>query len=155
MKLKTVVPFLLCMLLSLSFTSCSDDEQENMAWEVVANSNPEMIEVVNETTTDFDNPSILWVRAGYQGGDLTLRCVNHPIAFSLIGPNDSYTNPEGQFTLSRVDDNTLLVHFEPDASGRAEVSDMITITNADQKPVVCNTFLNVTRTFGELQPSDE
>lgn len=89
-----------------------------MLWEVVSNSDPEFIQVENQSTTKFDSPSTIWVKAGYKEGDLKLKCVNHNIAFSLIGPNDSYTNPDGSFSLSKVDDNTLLIHFERDASGK-------------------------------------
>lgn len=153
MKIKNLFYFLCITILSLSFTACSDDDKDNdvMVWEVVSNSNPTDIEVVNNATSNSGSiPSIL-VKANYKGGDIVLKCKNHPIAFSLIGPNDSYTNPECKFTISRVDDNSLSISFEEDASGRNECSDQITITNADQKKVVCNTLLYITRTLGDLQ----
>ena len=125
-----------------------------MLWEVMSNSDLEFIQVDNQSTTKFDTPSTIWGKAGYKEGDLKIKCVNHNIAFSLIGPNDNYTNPDGSFSLSKVDDNTLLIHFDRDASGKEEYTDQITITNSDSKDVVCNTFLFITRTFGELMPTE-
>ena len=154
MKIQHYITVIFIALLSVSLAACSDDDKDSMVWTVVSNTDPECIEVVNNTSADFDAPSLIWVRANYKGGDLVLRCDNHPIAFSLIGPNDSYANPDCRFTLSKVDDNTLLIHFDEDASGKPECSDQITITNSDRKPAVCNTFLNITRTFGELMPTE-
>lgn len=154
MKIQNYILVLFIALLSFSIAACSDDDKDNMVWDVVSNSNPEGIEVVNNTSKDFESPSVIWVRADYKEGDLVLRCINHSIAFSLIGPNDSYVNPECGFSISKIDDSTLSIHFDRNASGKSECSDQITITNSDQKPVVCNTFLNITRTFGELQPQE-
>ena len=146
---------LILPIVALAVVSCdSDEDNQNMLWEVVSNSDPDMIEVVNQTTTKFDSPSNIWVKAGYKEGDLIIKCVNHDINFSLIGPNNSYTNPDGSFSLSKVDSQTLLIHFDQDASGKAEYTDQISITNANPKDVVCNTFLFITRTFGELEPTE-
>ncbi len=142
-------------ILAVAVLSCDDDkDNQNMLWEVVSNSDPEMIAVVNQTTIRFDSPSKIWVNAGYKEGDFIIKCVNHDINFSLIGPNDSYINSEGSFSLSKVDAQTLRIHFDQDASGKTEYEDQISITNTNPKDVVCNTFLFITRTFGELQPAE-
>lgn len=150
---KYLILFVLA-LASSGLYGCSDDDDKNMVWEVVSNTDPDMIDIVIDTPEDFSHMSNIWVLAGYKSGDVLLRCTTHPIAFSLIGPNDSYINPDMGFTLSKYDANTLRIHFEENASGDSEKSDQITITNADQEPVVCNTFLRITRTFGELQPTE-
>lgn len=141
-------------ILVFAVSGCDDDEAENMVWEVVSNSDPAWIEIVNETTDKFDSPSQLWVKAGYKSGDVVLRCKNHPIDFSSIGPGGSYTNEDMGFTLSEVDTNTLNIHFAENASGASETTDQIAITNADLVPAVCNTFLFIIRSFGELQPDN-
>jgi len=153
--MKKLLYLLLLPVLSFVAVSCDDDEDnQNMLWEVVSNSDPEWIEVVNQTTTKFDSPYNIWVKSGYKEGNLVIKCINHDINFSLIGPNDSYINPEGSFSLTKVDAQTLRIHFEQDESGKAEYTDQISITNANPKNVVCNTFLFITRTFGEQQPSE-
>lgn len=152
--MRKMLSILMLSVIVFTLGSCSDDDNENMLWEIVSISDPEFIKVVNETTDKFDSPSQLWVQAGYKSGEVVLRCTNHPIAFSLIGPNDSYTNPEMGFTISKVDDNTLKITFVEDASGKEEATDQIAVTNADRKPVVCNTLLWIYRTFGELSPTE-
>lgn len=49
------------------------------------------------------------------------------VAISLPGtvPSDSYTNPDMSFTISKVDNNTLRVHFDEDAAGKPEVTDQV------------------------------
>lgn len=141
-------------MLAIALSGCSDEDDDNMIWEPVYNSDSGMIEVVIDNNDgDFDSFPNIWVKAGYKSGDVDLRCVNHPINWALIGPNDSYRNPDMNFILSKVNDYTLRIHFEEDASGKPENTDEITITNADQKPIVCNTLLWITRTYGELNPS--
>ncbi|MDE7145186.1 MAG: hypothetical protein K2O30_03425, partial [Duncaniella sp.] len=140
-------------LFSVALSGCNnDDENDNMVWELVSNSDTDMIVVSVDTDGSFSSPANIWVQAGYKSGDIELRCVNHSISWSLTGPNDSYNNPNMGFTISKVDNNTLRVHFEEDASGKPEETDQITITNADGKTIVCNTFLWITRSFGELSP---
>lgn len=140
-------------LFSVALSGCNnDDENDNMVWELVSNSDTDMIVVSVDTDGSFSSPANIWVQAGYKSGDIELRCVNHSISWSLTGPNDSYNNPNMGFTISKVDNNTLRVHFEEDASGKPEETDQITITNADGKTIVCNTFLWITRSFGELPP---
>ena len=154
--MKKFLYLLLLPIIACISVSCDDDDDnQNMLWEVVSNSDPDMIKVVNQTTTSFDSPSTIWVNAGYKEGDLILKCMNHDINFSLIGPNDSYTNPDVAFTLSKVDAQTLKIHFDCDASGKEESTDQISITNANPKDVVCNTFLFITRSFGELEPTEQ
>lgn len=153
--MKKLFYLLILPILAFVAVSCNDDDDnQNMLWEVVSNSDPEMIEVVNQTTTQFDSPSNLWVKAAYKEGDLIVKCVNHDINFTLIGPNDSYINPDGSFSLTKIDARTLRIHFDRDESGKAEYTDQIAITNANPKDIVCNTFLFITRTFGELQPAE-
>lgn len=140
---------------AVAFNGCNDDdEMDNMVWELVSNSDADMILVSVDTDGSFSSPSNIWVQAGYKSGDIALRCVNHPISWSLVGPNDSYTNPDMGFTISKVDNNTLRVHFDEDASGKPEATDQITITNADDRQIVCNTFLWITRSFGEGLPDN-
>lgn len=142
-------------LLTVAFSGCNDDdENDNMVWELVSNSDTDMILVSIDNKSDFSSPSNIWVKAGYKSGDIVLRCINHPISWSLVGPNDLYTNPDMGFTISKVDNNTLKVHFDEDASGKPEETDQIAITNSDGKPIVCNTLLWITRSFGELQPDN-
>lgn len=137
--------------LSSALSGCNnDDENQKMVWELVSNSDTDMVSVAIDTTGDFSSPSNIWIMAGYKSGDVVLRCVNHPINWSLTGPNDSYTNPDMSFTLSKIDDRTLRLHFEENTSGKQEETDQITLTNADSNPIVCNTFLWITRSFGEL-----
>lgn len=143
----------LLALFAVAFSACSDDDNnENMVWELVSNSDADMIKVSIDTKGDFSSLSNIWVQAGYKSGEVVLRCVNHPVGWSLTGPNESYTNPDMDFTLSMVDANTIRIHFDENASGKKEETDQITITNVDKKPIVCNTFLWITRSFGELQP---
>lgn len=153
--MKKYLTIALFALSAVAFNGCNDDdEKDNMVWELVSNSDAEMIVVSVDTDGSFSSPSNIWVQAGYKSGDIALRCVNHPISWSLVGPNDSYTNPDMGFTISKVDNNTLRVHFDEDASGKPEATDQITITNADGRQIVCNTFLWITRSFGERLPDN-
>lgn len=153
--MKKLLYLFLLPILSFVAVSCNDeDDKQNMLWEVVSNSDPEMIEVVNQTTSKFDSSSNIWVKAGYKEGNLIIKCVNHDITFSFISPNESYINPEGSFSLTKLDAQTLLIHFDMDASGKVAYTDQISITNANKKEVECNTYLFITRTFGEVQPTE-
>lgn len=138
-------------LIALAFSGCNDEEENgNMVWELVSNSDADMIVVSIDTDDSFSSSANIRVHAGYKSGDIELRCVNHTISRLLAGANDSYTNPDMGFAISMVDNNTLRVHFDENASGKPEETDLITVTNADGKPAVCNTLLWVTRSFGEL-----
>lgn len=148
--MKKLLYFTLMPLLAFIATGCDDEDAENMLWEIVSNSAPEMIEVANQSTTNIDSPSIIWIKAGYNGGDLVLKCTNHNIAYTLIGPDEGYINQEGAFSISKASDNAILIHFE-EYSGDTEYTDQITVTNTDTKHVVCNTFIYITRTSGESE----
>ncbi len=64
--MKKYLYLLLMPILAVAVLSCDDDkDNQNMLWEVVSNSDPEMIAVVNQTTIRFDSPSKIWVNAGY------------------------------------------------------------------------------------------
>lgn len=153
MKLK-VPSSILIVFISIVLASCTHTMPEDyMDWELVSVSDADdiKVEIRNRTTTDFPNSSIIYVAANYKEGDVVLKCSNHDIAWTLVGPNDSYSNPEMGFTLTSVGRNTLKIHFEENASGAPEKSDQITITNSNGD-AVCNTFLFIDRTFGEINP---
>ncbi|MDE6453985.1 MAG: cytochrome P460 family protein [Muribaculaceae bacterium] len=147
---------LLIVYILIAMASCTHDMPEDyMDWELVSVSDAEDIKVVirNRTATDFPNSSIIYIEANYREGDVVLKCSNHDINFTLVGPNDSYTNPEMGFSLTSVDRNTLKIYFNENASGTPEMSDQITITNSNGD-AVCNTFLFIDRTFGEINPTE-
>lgn len=147
------------LFISIFFASilagCNEEDNENMVWELISNSDIEMIEVAIDTPADFKTPSNIWVNAGYKSGDIVLRCKNHPVSFSLDSQFDCYENKEMGFSISKEDDYTLKIHFDMDASGKTEETDQITICNADKKPIVCNTFIWITRSFGEINPEPQ
>lgn len=155
MKLK-IQSLLFIFALILFLSSCKDESAEDyMDWELVSVSDSEdfKVDIQNRTATNFPNSSVIYVAANYREGDVILRCSNHDINYTLIGPNGSYTNSEMGFSLTAVNKNTLKIHFEVNASGITEKSDQITITNSNGD-IICNTFLFVTRTFGELNPTE-
>lgn len=138
----------------ISLTSCNNDVlDEFMDWELVSVSDSEYFKVTinNRTINDFPNSSEIYVNAIYKEGDVVLKCVNHPIDYSSLGPSNSYSNPTMGFTITSVDRNTMKIHFDENASGRPQLTDQVTITNSDGINV-CNTFLFITRSFGELAP---
>lgn len=155
MKLKFQTVLLIVSIL-ITTVSCTHDMPEDyMDWELVSVSDVEdiKVEIRNRTATDFPNSSIIYIEANYREGDVVLKCSNHDINYTLIGPNDSYTNPDMDFSLTSVDLNTLKIHFNENASGTPEMSDQITITNSNGD-AVCNTFLFIDRTFGEINPTE-
>lgn len=155
MKLKTL-SLLLAFFIVVSLSSCTHEPEEDyMDWDLVSVSDPDDFKVAiqNRTGNYFPNSSVIYLEANYREGDVVLNCTNHHINFTLVGPNDSYTNPEMGVSLTSTDRNTLKIHFEQNASGEPEMSDQITITNADGDGV-CNTFLFINRTFGEINPNE-
>lgn len=141
--MKKSILFLALSFVAFLLNSC--DDEKDMLWEVVSNSNPELIQIVNESTEDFDRPSAIWVRAGYMvSGDVVLKCVNHSIEL-----NDAYTNPAMGFTLSKLDANTIKIHFEERGSGNHDATDQIAIINSDTKDSVLNTLFWISRIFDE------
>lgn len=155
MKLK-ISSLLLIIFLAVSLSSCKDEPGEDyMDWELVSVSDPDdfKVEIRNRTAADFPNSSAIYVMANYREGDVVLRCVNHDINDKLVGSDDSYTNREMGFTLTTIGGNTLRIHFDQNASGEHEMSDQITLTNANGDEV-CNTFLFIDRTFGEISQTD-
>ena len=155
MKLKFQTILLIVSIL-ITMVSCTHDMPEDyMDWELVSVSDMEdiKVEIRNRTATDFPNSSIIYIEANYREGDVVLKCSNHDINYTLVGPNDSYINPEMDFSLTSVDRNTLKIHFNENASGTPEMSDQITITNSNGD-AVCNTFLFIGRTFGEINPTE-
>ncbi len=155
MKLK-IHSILLILSIFIALASCTHYMPEDyMDWELVSVSDAEdiKVEIRNRTATDFPNSSIIYIEANYRGGDVVLKCSNHDINFTLIGPNDSYINSEIGFSLKSVDRNTLVIHFNENASGEPDMSDQITITNSNGD-AVCNTFLYIVRTFGEINPTE-
>lgn len=155
MKAK-IQTLLLIFSIVISLSSCTHDVIEDyMDWDLVSVSDPEdfKVEIQNHTTSNFPNSSAIYVVANYREGDVVLKCTNHDINYTLVGPNDSYTNPEMGFSITSIDRNTLKIHFEQNASGKPEMSDQITITNSGGNSV-CNTFLFINRTFGEINPTE-
>lgn len=153
MKLK-IHSLLLVFSIFITLASCTHDAQEDyMDWELISVSDAEdiKVEIRNRTATDFPNSSIIYIKANYREGDVVLKCSNHDINYTLVGPNDSYTNPEMGFSLTSIDRNTLKVHFEENASEVDSMSDQITITNSGGD-AICNTFLFIDRTSGEINP---
>lgn len=140
----------------ICLSSCKDEPGENyMDWELISVSDPDYFKVAlqNRTASNFPNSSAIFIEANYREGEVVLRCSNHDINYSLVGPNDSYINAEMGFSLTSVNKNTLKIHFEQNASGKPEKSDQITITNSSGD-AVCNTFLFINRTFGEINPTE-
>lgn len=155
MKLK-IYSLLLILSIVTSLYSCTSESVEDyMDWELVSVSDSDDLKVTiqNRTATSFPNSSVIYIEANYREGDVVLMCSNHDINFTLVGPNDSYTNPEMGFSLTSVNHNTLKIHFEENTLGEPEKSDQITITNSNGDGV-CNTFLFINRTFGEINPTE-
>lgn len=153
MKLK-IQSFVLLFSIIISLSACNNYiEEDYMDWKVVSVSDAEDIQVAirNRTANDFPNSSAIYVVANYREGDIVLKCTNHDISHISVDTNNTYTNPEMGFSLTLINRNTIKLHFEENASGAADLSDQITITNADGK-TVCNTFLFIDRTFGEIAP---
>ena len=119
-------------------------------WEVVSNSDADCIRVVNHTS-DIFLPKIIYVNAIYKEGEVELRCDNS-IGFTLIGLNDEYKSVDGHFSVSKVDNHTLKIHFERCESGKPEYKEQFMVFNTDNQATF-NTFIYISRTFGELSPN--
>ena len=153
---KRITKVLLLFTLIFLLSYCKDEVgEEFMDWEIVSLSDTDDIKVTiqNRISGTIFNSSAIYVNANYKEGDVVLRCTNHDIDSACLGPENRYTNSEIDFTLSSIDSNTLILHFNRNASGQREKSDQITVTNSDGK-TVNNSFIFINRTFGELVPID-
>ena len=134
-------------------SACDDkdtDTEISTEWEVVSNSDADCIRVVNHTS-DIFLPKIIYVNAIYKEGEVELRCDNS-IGFTLIGLNDEYKSVDGHFSVSKVDNHTLKIHFERCESGKPEYKEQFMVFNTDNQATF-NTFIYISRTFGELSPN--
>lgn len=151
--MRKLINRLLLFLTVVSVTACDDkdtDTEISTEWEVVSNSDTDCIRVVNHTS-DIFLPKIIYVNAIYKEGEVELRCDNS-IGFTLIGPNDEYKSVDGHFSVSKVDNHTLKIHFERCESGKPEYKEQFTVFNTDNQATF-NTFIYISRTFGELSPN--
>ena len=151
--MRKLINHLLLFLSVVSVSACDDkdtDTEISTQWEVVSNSDTDCIQVVNHTS-DIFLPKIIYVNAIYKEGDVELRCENS-IGFTLIGPNDEYKAVDGHFSVSKTDNRTLKIHFERCESGKPEYQEQLIVFNTDNQATV-NTFIYISRTFGELSPN--
>ena len=151
--MRKLINRLLLFLTVVSVTACDDkdtDTEISTEWEVVSNSDTDCIRVVNHTS-DIFLPKIIYVNAIYKEGEVELRCDNS-IGFTLIGPNDEYKSVDGHFSVSKVDNHTLKIHFERCESGKPEYKEQLMVFNTDNQATF-NTFIYISRTFGELSPN--
>lgn len=151
--MRKLINRLLLFLTVVSVTACDDkdtDTEISTEWEVVSNSDTDCIRVVNHTS-DIFLPKIIYVNAIYKEGEVELRCDNS-IGFTLIGPNDEYKSVDGHFSVSKVDNHTLKIHFERCESGKPEYKEQLMVFNTDNQATF-NTFIYISRTFGELLPN--
>ncbi len=151
--MRKLINRLLLFLTVVSVTACDDkdtDTEISTEWEVVSNSDADCIRVVNHTS-DIFLPKIIYVNAIYKEGEVELRCDNS-IGFTLIGLNDEYKSVDGHFSVSKVDNHTLKIHFERCESGKPEYKEQFMVFNTDNQATF-NTFIYISRTFGELSPN--
>ena len=151
--MRKLINRLLLFLTVVSVTACDDkdtDTEISTEWEVVSNSDADCIRVVNHTS-DIFLPKIIYVNAIYKEGEVELRCDNS-IGFTLIGLNDEYKSVDGHFSVSKVDNHTLKIHFERCESGKPEYKEQFIVFNTDNQATF-NTFIYISRTFGELSPN--
>ena len=151
--MRKLINHLLLFLSGVSVSACDDkdtDTEISTQWEVVSNSDTDCIRVVNHTS-DIFLPKIIYVNAIYKEGDVELRCENS-IGFTLIGPNDEYKSVDGHFSVSKTDNRTLKIHFERCESGKPEYQEQLIVLHTDNQTPV-NTFIYISRTFGELSPN--
>ena len=151
--MRKLINRLLLFLTVVSVTACDDkdtDTEISTEWEVVSNSDADCIRVVNHTS-DIFLPKIIYVNAIYKEGEVELRCDNS-IGFTLIGLNDEYKSVDGHFSVSKVDNHTLKIHFERCESGKPEYKEQFMVFNTDNQATF-NTFLFISRTFCELSPN--
>ena len=151
--MRKLINRLLLFLTVVSVTACDDkdpDTEISTEWEVVSNSDADCIRVVNHTS-DIFHPKIIYVKAIYKEGEVELRCDNS-IGFTLIGLNDEYKSVDGHFSVSKVDNHTLKIHFERCESGKPEYKEQFMVFNTDNQATF-NTFIYISRTFGELSPN--
>ena len=151
--MRKLINRLLLFLTVVSVTACDDkdtDTEISTEWEVVSNSDADCIRVVNHTS-DIFLPKIIYVNAIYKEGEVELRCDNS-IGFTLIGLNDEYKSVDGHFSVSKVDNHTLKIHFERCESGKPEYKEQFMVFNTHNQATF-NTFIYISRTFGELSPN--
>ena len=151
--MRKLINRLLLFLTVVSVTACDDkdtDTEISTEWEVVSNSDADCIRVVNHTS-DIFLPKIIYVNAIYKEGEVELRCDNS-IGFTLIGLNDEYKSVDGHFSVSKVENHTLNIHFERCESGKPEYKEQFMVFNTDNQATF-NTFIYISRTFGELSPN--
>ena len=151
--MRKLINRLLLFLTVVSVTACDDkdtDTEISTECEVVSNSDADCIRVVNHTS-DIFLPKIIYVNAIYKEGEVELRCDNS-IGFTLIGLNDEYKSVDGHFSVSKVDNHTLKIHFERCESGKPEYKEQFMVFNTDNQATF-NTFIYISRTFGELSPN--
>lgn len=94
----------------LSFTSCKEDEPIPMAWEF-SNYDRDAISAVY--APDFVNQVTIAAAPGYSG-EITLKCTNYPqIMLNANTEEGSFKSAEGGFTVTKIDNNTLKITFQP------------------------------------------
>lgn len=159
--LNLLYKILFSILITLA-TSCSDMRSSEdvlspemtltkTEWKVKLNSDPEWIHILIENPKNSEYQYNIVAKAGYKSGDVVLCCKNLHIAWTLIAPNDSYYNPDMNFHISRIDNNSLRIHFDENASGKREATDQILVFDlkSEQNAI---TRIQIIRTFGEAQP---
>lgn len=151
--MKTLIKFFSLFLILFIVVGCSDDDNNELIlgskWEVESISDNESISVTNNTSDVF-LPPIIYVNAWYKEGSVVLRCLSHEILFSLIAPNDNYISPEGHFSITKIDKQTLKIEFEHDSSGKPSYCEEIKIYGTNEETMI--TLLQIKRSFGELEP---
>ena len=151
---KIIYGFLITLFIILA-TACGDELFSNevlseTTWDLKSNSDPDMIQVSIENDKDTKGRYNIVVEAGYKSGDVVLCCKNQYIAWTLIEPNDSYYNSDMNFRITRIDSNSLKIHFDENASGKRNAYDQLVIYNLKSKQDA-QTLIRIMRSFGEVQ----
>lgn len=110
---------LIAVILVLSNTSCNEDEPIKMLWEI------SRMETVNvDASVHYEYYSPVWVFAGGEAGQATLKCTNCN-TLSIYGPKnefDEYIDTDCRFTAVVEDANTVVIKFDPMDDDFEEVS---------------------------------
>lgn len=94
----------------LSFTACKEDEPIPMVWEF---SNYDRDSVSAVYAPDFVNQVTIATPPEYNG-EITLKCTNFPqIMLNANTEEGSFKSFKGGFTVTKIDNNTLKITFQP------------------------------------------
>lgn len=142
---KLFLPFIFLSVMLLAACNSSEETAERMHW-TFDNSSPAGIKC--DSTLNGGVPQI-YLEVNSIGGEITLSCTNYSTV--VVNNSTSYDMKWGVIT---SDGSRVKCRFPEDKTGGEQKYEIIKLT-AHNKGGSAESYLHITRTFGNMDPDEE